>query len=131
MNSTPDGLFGRTSAASSQRPIMLSDVSSLNWWEQNDPLFLGSTEDDGRARVWLLGLDDPRPGEFSILSISESPRQGGGFSSLADVLEMEPTPARYSLSRKACAGILRRIERREREIPAILREALEARAGPR
>ena len=45
-------------------------------------------------------------------------------SSLSDVLEVRDVPAKYSLSSKACAGILRRAEARGRELPETLRDAL-------
>ena len=45
-------------------------------------------------------------------------------STLSQILEAN-APEKYSLSAKACAGILRRAERRGKELPAMLREALE------
>lgn len=39
---------------------------------------------------------------------------------LSQVLQNEPTPERYYLSRKACEGILRRVEKRGKRIPDIL-----------
>jgi hypothetical protein len=45
---------------------------------------------------------------------------------LSDVLETGPLPERYSLSPKACSGILRRAERRGKELPPMLKKALEA-----
>ena len=45
--------------------------------------------------------------------------------SLSDILETGDVPQRYYLSAKACAGILRRAEKRERELPRLLRRALE------
>jgi hypothetical protein len=44
---------------------------------------------------------------------------------LSAVLEPE-APAKYCLSKKACEGILRRALRRGKELPPMLREALEA-----
>jgi hypothetical protein len=42
---------------------------------------------------------------------------------------LEPdAPEKYSLSQKACAGILRRAERRGKALPPMLYEALTARA---
>ena len=49
-------------------------------------------------------------------------------SSLSDVLETSGVPAKYSLSPKACAGILRRAKARGRELPEALRRALESSA---
>ncbi len=46
-------------------------------------------------------------------------------SSLSDILETGDLPARYFLSPRACAGILRRAEKRGRELPRALRDALE------
>lgn len=53
---------------------------------------------------------------------------GGGVCSLSDILETGPVPPKYYLSRTACNGILRRAERRGRELPDALRETLEAQA---
>jgi hypothetical protein len=46
--------------------------------------------------------------------------------SLSDVLETGDVPRRYYLSAKACAGILRRAEKREKELPPALAAALSA-----
>jgi hypothetical protein len=48
---------------------------------------------------------------------------------LSDVLETGPLPQRFYLSQKACAGILRRAEKRGKELPLMLRDALQAVAG--
>ena len=44
-------------------------------------------------------------------------------STLSSILE-ENAPETYYLSAKACAGILRRAERRGKELPQMLKEAL-------
>lgn len=68
-------------------------------------------------------------GGFSTAASSECRSADGACSSsepfLADVLEPS-APAKYSLSAKAAAGILRRAEKRGRTLPAPLRAALEA-----
>jgi hypothetical protein len=46
--------------------------------------------------------------------------------SLSDVLETGDVPQRYYLSAKACAGILRRAEKREKELPPALSAARKA-----
>lgn len=54
-------------------------------------------------------------------------------SGLSEILETGPVPARYYLSARACAGILRRAEKRGKELPLALRQALETvaqRTGP-
>src|SRR6185312_15607878 len=66
------------------------------------------------------------PTAFLTLSISEFP-SGAVASSLSDVLETGDLPQRYFLSPKACAGILRRAEKRGKELPPALHAALIAR----
>jgi hypothetical protein len=50
-------------------------------------------------------------------------------SSLSAILETGSLPPRFFLSPKACAGILRRAEKRGKDLPALLRQALEAAAN--
>jgi hypothetical protein len=45
---------------------------------------------------------------------------------LSQTLETGPLPQRFYLSQKACAGILRRAEKRGKELPQLLSEALRA-----
>jgi hypothetical protein len=63
------------------------------------------------------------PTEFLTLNISEYPSDGVA-SSLSDVLETGELPQRYYLSGTACRGILRRAEKRGKELPEALRSAL-------
>jgi len=56
-------------------------------------------------------------------STSEYPRDAA-VCSLSDILEPE-VDAKYFLSPKACRGILRRAEKRGKELPCLLRQALE------
>jgi hypothetical protein len=52
----------------------------------------------------------------------ESPKEEKG-STLSQILEATPPP-KYYLSEKACLGILRRAEKRGKELPEILKKAL-------
>jgi hypothetical protein len=63
------------------------------------------------------------PTEFWTLSISEYPSDGAA-SSLSDILETGELPQRYYLTPRACQGILRRAEKRGKELPEALRSAL-------
>ena len=71
-----------------------------------------------------------------ILSLGEcSTRRRGGASHkdenvylLSSILQ-DNAPDRYSLSPKACRGILRRAAKRGKELPQVLREALERQAA--
>jgi hypothetical protein len=64
-------------------------------------------------------------GELSTHATSASPN-GAVACSLSAVLETRPVPAKYWLSARAAAGILRRAERRGKTLPTPLQRALEA-----
>lgn len=106
----PNGSFGRMSPASCRR---LEDgtlePSSEGW--QNSGIM--------------------RPGECLTLSTCEwtaLPEQcpsDEGVCSLSDILETGDVPQRYYLSAKACSGILRRADKRGKELPSQLHRALE------
>lgn len=74
-----------------------------------------------QERSWEM--DSPLHGGCSTLNIGECPSAVKG-STLWQILQAD-VPERYSLSARACAGILRRAERRGKELPPMLREALE------
>jgi len=65
------------------------------------------------------------PTGFSTLNTSEWPNDAA-VCSLSDILE-EPGPhlERYILSARACRGILRRAEKRGKELPTMLMESLQ------
>src|SRR5712691_8320940 len=63
-------------------------------------------------------------GECLTLNLPEF-HSAAAVSSLSDILETGDLPRRFYLSPKACAGILRRAERRGKELPTALRRALE------
>src|SRR5271166_6088894 len=98
----PAGWFGRTSPASCRLTEAEPLVPSSGSW--------------GNA-----GMGSPT--EFLTLSISEF-HSGAGASSLSDILEIGDLPQRYFLSPKACAGILRRAEKRGKTLPPQLHAAL-------
>lgn len=68
------------------------------------------------------------PTERWTLGTSEWP-SAGVECSLSAVLETQPVPARYYLSPKAASGILRRAEKRGKQVPPPLAAALESVAG--
>lgn len=73
------------------------------------------------AELWP---DGGRHGECWTLSSSVWP-SGASVCSLSSTLETGGVPRRYFLSARACAGIIRRAERRGKALPRGLREALE------
>lgn len=95
---------------------------------RKSPLFL-SLRTDGQqpdaSPMWeengaLLGA-------FSMLSFGECP-SAENASHLSQILEASPHP-KYSLSAKACLGIVRRAEHRGKELPPLLKAALLNQAG--
>ena len=128
---------GKTSKPSSQR-----SPESQN---QTPPLFLYLKTGDGPNPVasWVTEQTDalfPSRGDYLTHSFGEQPnmltdecsqgepRNGVGVSRLSQILE-ESAPPKYYLSERACAGILRRAEKRKKELPEILEMALKAQAG--
>ena len=89
------------------------------------PLFLDLRASGATAEpLWEMG--GALLGEYTTRSFGESPREDEG-SRLSQILEEHPHP-KYCLSEKACTGILRRAERRGKELPKELKEALELKA---
>ena len=62
-------------------------------------------------------------GEYTMLSFGVSPREENE-SRLSQILQDSAQP-KYYLSAKACAGILNRAAKRGKELPEILKKALE------
>ena len=65
--------------------------------------------------------------ELSTLNISESPNEEN-VSTLSQILQVG-VPSMYFLSPKACQGILRRASARGKELPEVLKAALERQAS--
>lgn len=77
--------------------------------------------------MWLLDQREPALGESLMLDFSDSPSAEDESScSLSEVLITGAAPPRYFLSARACAGLLRRAERRGKTLPPMLRQALRA-----
>ena len=61
-------------------------------------------------------------GKYTTVSFGEFPKEGVDCA-LWQILEVNPLP-KYSLSEKACRGILNRAEKKGKELPKTLKEAL-------
>ncbi len=101
----PDGWFGKTSPASCRR----TEDGTL------EP-FSGAWSNSGMGS----------PTECLTLSTSEWPKDAA-VCSLSAILETGDVPQRYFLSETACQGILRRAEKRGKELPEALKAALTSR----
>ena len=111
LNATaPSGWFGRTSPESCHRTEDGTLAPSSGCWANSG-----------------MGL----PTEFWTLSTLEF-HSGAGESlcALSEVLETGNVPQRFFLSATACQGILRRADKRGKELPEALRLALQQVAGP-
>ena len=76
-------------------------------------------------RSWVT--DIPSPGESSMRNTGECPKEENA-SSLSQILQAG-VPERYYLSPRACLGILRRASARGKELPRVLKLALERQAS--
>jgi len=88
------------------------------------PKFQCLIPEDGQTRGWHEATALVSLGVYSTPNITESP-SAAAESFLSQVLEPD-APAKYCLSKKACEGILRRAAKRGKELPDMLKEALEA-----
>ena len=77
----------------------------------------------GRTLVVCMAPKEQSRGASSTPNISEWPNDAD-VCSLSQVLETGDIPQRFYLSPKACAGILRRAEKRGKELPEALKVAL-------
>lgn len=87
------------------------------------PLYLDLRAISGQRADASWEMGGPLHGVYSMHSFMECPRDAVG-SRLSQILEGTVHP-RYYLSAEACNGVLRRAERREKELPPRLKAALE------
>ena len=98
-----DGLSGKTSPVSCPATEDGILVPSLGRW--------GNWGMSGPTESWTLnGSDWPRDASVCLLS---------------RILEMKDVPKKFYLNERACAGILRRVEKRKKKLPGQLQSALE------
>ena len=119
----PAGSSGRTSPEHSQRTAVATLESWLARW-------LGPTlpfqSADGERAALQSARTDSSNGACWTRSMSEfnhippRSRSDVAVSSLSSILERGPIDPRYFLSPKACSGILRRAEKRGKELPGAL-----------
>ena len=104
---------------------LLADSGPYGWCGRTSPASCRLTT-DGRSEpssgCWSnSGMGSPT--EFWTLSLPEYPSDGVA-SSLSDILETGELPQRYYLTATACRGILRRAEKRGKQLPEALKLAL-------
>lgn len=129
--SAPVGWSGKMSleplAQTRERTLPQSSTKPSKSSARKLPLFLSLNTDGLQADVSPTWEENGAlRGEFSMPSFGECPSVENA-SHLSQILEASPHP-KYSLSAKACLGILRRAERRGKELPPLLKLALEIQA---
>ena len=90
-------------------------------------LFLNLQRGNGAAPETLWQTDFPLRGGCLTPNFGESPNEENA-STLSQILQAG-VPEKYYLSPKACLGILRRASARGKELPELLRKALERQAA--
>lgn len=122
-----DTWSGKTSPELSQATVAKTSQPSSKKrsgsQSRKPPLFLCLTKDGPQADASMMWTDGGAlRGEYSMHSFGESPKEGVE-SRLSQILEDSPHP-RFSLSAKACQGILNRANRRGKKLPEPLERAL-------
>jgi hypothetical protein len=116
-----------TLVATSCLPLvpLLQGIAPAGWFGRTCPASCPATEDGTlvpSSGSWASsGMGSPT--EFWTLSLPEY-HSAAAVCSLSDVLETGPVPQRYFLSATACRGILRRADKRGKELPQALSAAL-------
>ena len=107
----------KTSAASSKKQPKSS---------KKIPLYLDLRRGGGLTQEPSWEMDGASLGVYTMHSFGEYPKEENA-SVLSQILVEEAHP-KYSLSAKACRGILNRASKRGKMLPEILQKALEAQA---
>ena len=116
-----------TRVATSCSPILplLADIGPSGWFGRTSPASCHQAADGTLApssEGWQnSGMGSPT--EFLTLNTTEWPKDAD-VCLLSDVLETGDVPQRYFLSATACRGILRRAEKRGKNLPPMLGRAL-------
>ena len=105
----PDGLFGKMSPVSCHRTTEEILLPSSQGWQNAG---MGSP-------TGFLTLNTYEHNAFP-----EQSHKCEDVSSLSDILETGDVQQRYYLTKRACQGIILRAERKEKELPQKLKQAL-------
>ena len=109
-------------SSNSMHQLPTKQLMCLNLKERTTNLF-------GETQEALWDMDGLSLGGALMLNTGESPN-AVVESTLSSILEVN-VPEKYYLSPRAAQGILNRAKKRGRQLPDILREALEERSGIR
>ena len=143
MADTQLSLFSKMCRESSRRESPTAKISESSSKKSSksssrQPLYLRCLKVDGPTPMCMWVRDGRLATEFSTLNTGEKPSEAEILalyfdevrlnavedSTLSSILEAN-VPERYYLSPTACEGILRRAERRGKQLPEMLKLALE------
>lgn len=122
-----DTLFGKTfpePLAVTEEKILEPSLKNLLESKKRTPLCLRFHKLAGHMQIVSVETDGALHTEFLTRNIGESP-SAAVESTLSQILEAN-VPKKYYLSAKACEGILRRAERRGKELPPMLKKSASA-----
>ncbi len=105
---------------SGRKPEECSATDGASHGERMTPNTGGFPSADGVSAWWSILTDSPQG--TSSLNVSEEPKIPV-HTKLSQILEETPHP-KYNLTAKACQGILRRAERRGKDLPKLLKQVL-------
>lgn len=125
MGSIQDSLFGKTSQGHSQ--VIEGVTFSLCLKKSDRSIFQCLLLGDGLEPEWLEVKSAESHGERSMPNFGASPSIARE-SSLSQVLESGDVMYKYSLSPKACEGILRRAKVKGKKLPELLEAVLRRQA---
>ena len=114
MSPEPSAATKAKTSSPSSRPSVPSETNTL--------MFLDQRMGFGNLLGAYWETTTVLPGEFWMPSTSPC-RKGAKESTLSQILQLD-APEKYSLSPTACAGIIRRAEKRGKELPDMLKDAL-------
>ena len=113
-------------------PVPLAQTAAMTFEQSSNrpqelPIVVPQFLDCRQARGGLMQgafweMDGLSLGEYTMHSFGEYPKEEKE-SHLLQILEEKPHP-KYCLSPKACQGILNRAEKRGKELPTVLKDAL-------
>ena len=118
---------GRTSQARSpQTRARISEQSSKRSAPSKKTKLIFLDMRNGQTQDLSWQIISQSHGGYLMLSTGEFPREENA-STLSQIL-MDSVPEKYYLSPKACQGILSRASKRGKELPQVLKAALERQA---
>ena len=135
---SPDIFCGKTSSELCRQELQREKISesSLKKFAElriKPPQYLCLTKESGQQAAALWEIGGALLGEYTTRSFGEYPSEERE-SHLSQILEKEQLPTyslkKYHLSPRACMGILTRAERRGKQLPEMLRQALIRQATP-